>query len=271
MSLAPPQSVRKLQTALHAKAKGAPGYRFYALYDKLYREDVLAYAYAQLPCQRWRAGGGRPGLRGHRGVRSGAMAGRTGADAQAEDVSTATGPTRVHPEGRTASTGRWASRRSGIAWCRRRRCWCWSRSSRPTCSRNNTPTARARRPARGGRGGTSCCTAGHTEVVDADLAGTSTSIPHAELMKSVSRRISDRHVLQLIKMWLESPVEEIDERGRRTRTTEATRTRAGHPAGLADLAVVGEPVHASVHAGLEDVGARTSASARTSSTMRMTS
>ena len=45
MSLRPPESVRKLQTTLHAKAKEAPGYRFYSLHDKVYREDVLAYAY----------------------------------------------------------------------------------------------------------------------------------------------------------------------------------------------------------------------------------
>jgi hypothetical protein len=45
MSLTPPQSVQKLQAALHAKAKGSPDYRFYALYDKVYRKDVLAFAY----------------------------------------------------------------------------------------------------------------------------------------------------------------------------------------------------------------------------------
>src|SRR5262249_8041453 len=57
MSLAPPATVEKLQAALHAKAKRAPTYRFYALYDKLYRADVLAYAYA-----RCRANGGAPGV-----------------------------------------------------------------------------------------------------------------------------------------------------------------------------------------------------------------
>src|SRR5262249_28963829 len=45
MSLIPPETVRKLQETLHAKAKRAPSYRFYALYDKLYRKDVLAFAY----------------------------------------------------------------------------------------------------------------------------------------------------------------------------------------------------------------------------------
>ena len=69
MSLAPPEKVRKLQETLHAKAKGSPGYRFYALYDKVYRRDVLGFAYRPLPRQRRRAGDRRPDVRGHRGVR----------------------------------------------------------------------------------------------------------------------------------------------------------------------------------------------------------
>jgi RNA-directed DNA polymerase len=47
MSLPPPPTVQKLQTALHTKAKEAPDYRFYALYDKVYRRDVLEWAYAR--------------------------------------------------------------------------------------------------------------------------------------------------------------------------------------------------------------------------------
>jgi RNA-directed DNA polymerase len=57
--LTPPPKVRKLQDALHSKAKNAPGYRFYALYDKLDREDILRFA-----DDRCKANGGAPGVDG---------------------------------------------------------------------------------------------------------------------------------------------------------------------------------------------------------------
>src|SRR5712672_3254332 len=72
---------------------------------------------------------------------------------------------------------------------------------------------------------------GHPEVVDADLADYFGSIPHAELLKSVARRIVDRRVLHLIRMWLVCPMEDTDDRGRTTRTTEARDNRRGIPQG----------------------------------------
>ena len=72
---------------------------------------------------------------------------------------------------------------------------------------------------------------GHPDVVDADLADYFGSIPHSDLLKSVARRIVDRRVLHLIKMWLDGPVEETDKRGRKTRTTEARDKRRGIPQG----------------------------------------
>jgi RNA-directed DNA polymerase len=72
---------------------------------------------------------------------------------------------------------------------------------------------------------------GHPEVVDAELADYFGSIPHAELMKCVARRIVDRRALHLVKMWLDCPVEETDDRGRRKRTTEARNRRRGIPQG----------------------------------------
>ena len=59
MSLTPPLKVEKLQTALHTKAKNSPDYRFYALYDKLYRRDILAFAFVR--CLK---NGGAPGVDG---------------------------------------------------------------------------------------------------------------------------------------------------------------------------------------------------------------
>ena len=98
MSLTPPPKVQKLQAALHAKAKGSPGYRFYLLYDKVYRRDVLAFAYRC--CL---ANGGAAGVDGQTfediekyGVRT--VAGRTGGRTQEEDVSSAAGPAGVHSQ-----------------------------------------------------------------------------------------------------------------------------------------------------------------------------
>jgi RNA-directed DNA polymerase len=72
---------------------------------------------------------------------------------------------------------------------------------------------------------------GHPDVVDADLADYFGSIPHSDLLKSAARRVGDRRVLHLIKMWLDCPVEETDDRGRKTRTTEARDQRRGIPQG----------------------------------------
>jgi retron-type reverse transcriptase len=71
----------------------------------------------------------------------------------------------------------------------------------------------------------------HWEVIDADLSGYFDSIPHAELMKSVARRISDRNLLGLIKKWLVVPVEETDARGRKQQTTQNKDARRGCPQG----------------------------------------
>ena len=72
---------------------------------------------------------------------------------------------------------------------------------------------------------------GQRDVVDADLADYFGSIPHAELMLSLARRVVDRRALHLIKMWLECAVEETDQRGGRTRTTQAKDAGRGIPQG----------------------------------------
>ena len=72
---------------------------------------------------------------------------------------------------------------------------------------------------------------GRRQVIDADLSGYFDSIPHAELMKSVARRVVDKQVLHLIKQWLEAPVAEDNEQGRRKRTTRNRDTGRGTPQG----------------------------------------
>ncbi len=72
---------------------------------------------------------------------------------------------------------------------------------------------------------------GHNEVVDADLSNYFGEIPHAELMKSVARRVSDGRMLGLIKAWLEMPVIEEDGKGGTRRTNRARKERKGTPQG----------------------------------------
>src|SRR5258708_24554845 len=72
---------------------------------------------------------------------------------------------------------------------------------------------------------------GHTAVIDADLRSYFDEIPHGPLMKSVARRITDRQILHLIKVWIEAPVEETDDRGRKHRTTRNRDEHRGIPQG----------------------------------------
>ena len=230
MGLSTPAKVRKLQEALHAKAKGSPEYRFYTLYDKVYRADVLwlrtAAARSMAARQAWTA-------RRSRTSRNTAdeVVGRTGGRAQDEDVSSQSGAAGLHPQTGTASRDRWVFRRLRTAWCMTAAVLVLE----PIFEADLQPEQHAYRPGRSALDAVhqvhSLLKHGQTEVIDADLSGYFDSIPHAELMKSVSRRISDRHMLRLIKMWLEAPVEEIDDRGRRHRTTRNKDERRGCPQG----------------------------------------
>jgi len=88
MSLTTPFRVQKLQTALHAKAKESPNIRLHALYDQVYRKDVLAYAYERCKANGGAAGVDKQDIREHRSVRQGTVVGRTGARAEKSNLST---------------------------------------------------------------------------------------------------------------------------------------------------------------------------------------
>ena len=229
-NLSTPKSVQKLQMALHAKAKAETGYRFYALYDKISREDILAHAYAQC-----RSNKGAPGVDG-----------QDFADIEAYGVERWLGELalalrqesyRPDPIRRVfipKANGK--LRPLGISTVRDRVCMTAAMLVlEPIFEADLPPEIYAYRAGRNAQQAVieveELLFRGHPEVVDADLADYFGSIPHAELMKSVARRIVDRRVLHLLKMWLECPVEETDDRGRRKRTTEARDSRRGIPQG----------------------------------------
>ena len=229
-NLSTPNSVQKLQRALHAKAKAEADYRFYALYDKIYREDILAHAYAQC-----RSNKGAPGVDG-----------QEFADVEAYGVQRWLGELalalreesyRPDPIRRVfipKANGK--LRPLGISTLRDRVCMSAALLVlEPIFEADLPPEQYAYRPGRNAQQAVveveELLYRGHPEVVDADLADYFGSIPHCELLQSVARRVVDRRVLHLIKQWLECPVEETDDRGRKTRTTEAKDKRRGIPQG----------------------------------------
>jgi RNA-directed DNA polymerase len=229
-NLATPLSVQKLQTALHAKAKEEPGCRFHALYDKLYREDVLSHAY-----QCCRANHGAPGVDAVRfeDIEAAGLELWLGELAKMlkEKTYQAEAIRRVYipkPNGKLRPLGIPTIRDRVVQMA-------MVLVLGPIFEADLPPQQYAYRPGRNAHDAIrqvhSLLNQGHTQVVDADLAAYFDSIPHAELMKSVARRVVDRHVLHLIKMWLEVPVEETDERGGKKRTTRHRDEKRGIPQG----------------------------------------
>ena len=229
-NLSTPISVQKLQRALHTKAKAEAGYRFYALYDKLYREDVLAHAYAQC-----RSNKGAPGV----DRQDFAQVEAYGVEKWLGELALALRQETYRPDPIRRvfipkANGK--LRPLGISTLRDRVCMTAAMLVlEPIFEADLPPEQYAYRPGRSAQQAAieveERLHRGQTDVVDADLADYFGSIPHAELMVSLARRIVDRRVLHLIKMWLESPVEETDDRGRTQRTTQARDSRRGIPQG----------------------------------------
>jgi RNA-directed DNA polymerase len=229
VSLATPPKLRRLQEALNTKAKQDPAYRFYLLYDKVARADVLAHAYA-LSKQH----GGAPGVDGTT-FEAIEAAGREPWLAAVEEA-LRTETYRPQPVRRVLIPKAGGGERPlGIPVIRDRVVQTAALLIlQPIFEADLEPTAYGYRPGRTALEAVQevhrALQAGHTDVIDADVASYFDTIPHAELMKSLARRISDGKMLGLLKRWLKAPVAEATGGGG-WRFSGGKRARRGTPQG----------------------------------------
>jgi RNA-directed DNA polymerase len=212
MSLTTPIKIREFQRKLYTKAKQEPAYRFYVLYDKVCREDILAHAYALA-----KANGGAPGVdeETFAGIEAVGRE-RWLAALRQELIEERYQPQAVRRVMIPKAAG--GQRPLGIPTIRDRVVQTAAKLIvEPILEADLEPNAYGYRPKRSAQDAVKkvheSLQQGYTDVVDADLSKYFDTIPHAELMQSVARRIVDGRMLHLIKMWLTAPVMEQDEKG----------------------------------------------------------
>lgn len=230
MSLGTPEKIRSLQRKLYVKAKAEPAFRFYVLYDKICRADILLHAYRLA-----RANAGAPGVDGVTFAQIDAQGLEAWLAGLREELVAKTyrpDPVRRVMIPKASGNG---ERPLGIATIRDRVVQTAAKIVlEPIFEADFEDTAYGYRPHRGALAAVKevhrHLVRGNTDVVDADLSRYFDSIPHSDLLKSVARRVVDRNVLRLIKMWLRSPVEERDADGTR-RMSGGKGNKLGTPQG----------------------------------------
>ena len=229
MSLETPLKIRMLQRKLYQKAKEEPNYRFYLLYDKMYREDILAHAYALAKSNQ-----GAPGVDGQsfRGIESRGL--EEWLNGIREDLRAKTYQPQAVRRVMIPKPGG-GERPLGIPTIRDRVVQTAAKLLlEPIFEADFDPNAYGYRPKRSAQEAIQkvhkLLCEGYTDVVDADLSKYFDSIPHSELIQCVARRIVDRDMLRLIKMWLKVPVEERDENGK-PRVSGGKGSTCGTPQG----------------------------------------
>jgi RNA-directed DNA polymerase len=230
MSLTTPIAIRTLQRKLYRKAKAEPAFRFYLLYDKIYREDILRHAYALA-----RAKAGAPGVDGKTFAAieaSGLEKWLTGL--REELISKTYRPDPVRRVMIPKPGG--GERPLGIPTIRDRVMQTATKLVlEPIFEADFEDNVYGYCPVRGAVDAVKevrrLICRGYTDVVDADLSRYFDSIPHDELMKSVARRIVDRRVLRLIKLWLKAPIEERDDSNGTRRIGGGKSNTRGTPQG----------------------------------------
>jgi len=229
MGLVTPEKIRDLQRKLYVKAKGEPNFRFYSLYDKVYRKDILEHAY--------RCAKSNDGEHGVDEVTFEQIE-EEGLENWLERLGEDLRTRRYKPEAvlrvYIPKLGG-GERPLGIPTIR-------DRVAQKAAKFVLEPIFEAEfgeemygyRPKRSAQGAVeevlNILRKGYTDVVDADLSKFFDTIPHRDLVKTLARRVSDGKMLHLVKMWLKVPVEEEDETERKKRTGGRKSTK-GTPQG----------------------------------------
>jgi RNA-directed DNA polymerase len=231
MLLTTPETIRTLQRKLYAKAKQEPAYRFYALYDKLYRADILSHAWRLVKANR-----GSPGVDG---ISFEAIEDGIGVETLlrelAQDLKEKT--YRAQPVRRVMIPKADGSLRPlGIPTIRDRVAqMAMKLVIEPIFEAGFCEHSYGFRPKRSAHDAVDDIAktlwAGYTQVIDADLSKYFDSIPHAKLMAVIAERIVDGGILHLIKLWLKAPVIGEDGNGVKKTVGGGKANRKGTPQG----------------------------------------
>ena len=231
MLLTTPEAIRTLQRKLYVKAKQQPAYRFYALYDKLYRADILSHAWRLV-----KANQGSPGIDG---ISFEAIENGIGVEGyllilshELQDKTYRASPVkRVLIPKADGST-----RPLGIPTIRDRVAqMALKLVMEPIFEADFCEHSYGFRPKKSAHDAIDTIAEtmrqGQTHIIDADLSKYFDSIPHAKLMATVAERVVDGAVLALVRQWLKAPVMGENERGKIACVGGGKGNRRGTPQG----------------------------------------
>ena len=229
--LTTPETIRTLQRKLYRKAKQEPACRFHALYDKVYRADILSHAYALV-----RANKGSAGIDG---VTFEAIEEQEGVTAFIAELENALRNKTYKPDPVKRvmipkSDG--SQRPLGIPTIRDRVAQMAAKLViEPIFEADFCETSYGFRPKKSAHDAVDdvahAMHTGYTEIIDADLSKYFDTIPHANLMAVVAERICDGAILHLIQMWLKVPIMEMDKDGTKRNIGGGKGNRKGTPQG----------------------------------------